>query len=177
MGQAMCLAANNGHLNIINLLMDRDATAEQLQLPLAAALTLVHATFDLAAETTTGMAPGLAAELTPRPEPALHTLRHLVACEATVDSIDFAACERCVSNISRALYGGSMSAEWRINVMDNVEIVVFTCHPVMKQRARVSLPDPTKRILKWVVNGRFMVSSDNLPLAEMAREVLEWLNC
>jgi hypothetical protein len=63
------------------------------------------------------------------------------------------------------------------NVKDSVELVVFTCHTVMKQQARESLPDTTKLILKWVVSGWIKVSSDNLPLVEKATEVLQWLNC
>jgi hypothetical protein len=104
MEQAMWLAANNGHCSIINLLMARDATAEHLQLALAAALTPVYVTLDLAAETTPSLAPGLAPLLapdsTPRPGSALHAVRHLIACGATVDSIAFAACERGVSEMS-----------------------------------------------------------------------------
>jgi hypothetical protein len=91
--------------------MARDATAGHLQLAFAADLTPVYVTLDLAAETTPGLALGLAPDLTPRPESALNTVRRLVACGATVDSIAFAACERRVSNISRAIYGGSMSAD------------------------------------------------------------------
>jgi hypothetical protein len=70
-----------------------------------------------------------------------------------------------------------MGADYRINVKDNVEMVVFICNAVMKQQTRESLPGPTKLVLKWVASGRIKVSSDNLRLMQMATDVLQWLNC